>query len=74
METHYRDIFGNMLMMAVLMKCLDEAVCVRCHIWVSYAWNMTMTTAVSKAWSERLHITKLRTVSGLRRMTFLLLS
>jgi hypothetical protein len=44
METHYR----NMLMMAMIMKYLDEAVCVRCHIWVSYVWNMAKPTPITK--------------------------
>jgi hypothetical protein len=74
METCYRDIFRNMLMKAVIMKYLDETICVRGHIWASYVCNMTMPTAISKSWNERLNVTKLRTVWGLRRMIFQLLS
>jgi hypothetical protein len=54
METHYRDIFRNMLMMAMIMMIImimiimDEAVCVRCHTWVSYVWNMAKPTPINK--------------------------
>jgi hypothetical protein len=74
LEKHYRNIYRHMMMMEIIMKYLDEAVCVRCHILVSFVWNMTKPTAISKSGKETLHITKLRTAWGLRSVTFMLLN